>query len=93
MEVEGLLIGVRRYQFTDKDTGEMVTGAKVSLGISPDGADSVGYVVQDIPAPYESFPLLAAAAKELAGQRVSVNCQVALKGRYTKLRAADIQAA
>lgn len=93
MDVKGLLIGVRRYQFTDKETGELVSGAKVSLGIKPEDNNAAGYVVQDIPAPFEAFAVLANAAKDLAGQVVSVSCEVSLKGRYTKLRAADIQAA
>ncbi len=92
MDVKGLLIGVRRYQFNDRDTGEMVSGAKVSLGMESEDNNSAGYVVQDISAPFDAFAGLASAANDLAGTPVLVTCEVSLKGRYTKLRASQIQA-
>lgn len=93
MEVKGLLIGVRRYQFSDKETGDLISGVKISLGIESEDDNVVGYRIQDISAKFESFKDLADSAKDLSGKFVSVFCHVNLNGRYTKLQAYDIQAA
>lgn len=93
MNVKGMMIGVRRYQFTDKETGELVRGAKVQVGVSPEDDNTAGFVVQDIPASFELYPSLSTSAKQLVGKQVEVVCDVTLRGRYTKLRASSIQAA
>lgn len=58
MNVKGMMIGVRRYQFTDKETGELVRGAKVQVGVSPEDDNTAGFVVQDI-RPLLTFTLLS----------------------------------
>lgn len=95
MVVKGLLIGIRRFDFPDKDTGELIQGAKVVLGVEPEGRqrnDIAGYVVQDIRANFKDFDALAAEAKGLEGQHVAVACDVTLRGRYTNLVARSISA-
>ena len=93
MNIKGMLIGVRRFSFSDKDSGELVKGAKLAIGMAPDNDQAAGYVLNELPALYEDYPSFAKACNELAGQQVVVECDVQLKGRYTKLRAVKISAA
>jgi len=94
MQVEGILIGVRSYDFADKQTGNQISGVKVTLGVpEPDAANLIGNVVSELSADYAQFGALAASAKNLVGKTVRVECDVTLRGKATRLKAKSIAAA
>ena len=95
MEVKGILVGVRRYKFQDKDSGDTVSGAKVCVGVTPDSDDSnvSGFLVHDIAASYSDYDSLALDADSLYAQAVVIDCEIVLKGKYPKLKAVGIRAA
>ncbi|MDE9492027.1 hypothetical protein, partial [Xenorhabdus bovienii] len=74
-------------------TGELITGVKVSLATEPDtkSADSHGYLMNEISAPFNLFQSLVNNAKDLVGKLVTVSCDVKLNGRFVKLSAVSIR--
>lgn len=93
MQVKGMLLTVRRYSFRDKENGNQVQGAKLSVALPSDKPDVIGLVVQDIPTEYEQFSTFVSQSNGLLGKQVVVDCDITLSGRYTKLKAVSLKAA
>jgi hypothetical protein len=93
MDVKGLLVGIRRYSFPDRESGEIIEGGKLTLVQSGDSTkDSAGLVVVELPIAYHDFPALKDQGASLWGKDVVVDCDLVLTGKRPKMRALSIRA-
>lgn len=93
MEISGVLLQIRRFDFEDEKTGKPIRGAKLRLGVNPDDRDAVdtaGFSIQELNMNYDDATRAMNMARELAGCAVSVSVELAL-GRKPTLRATEIR--
>jgi len=93
--VSGVLLKVQRYSFEDeKERGRIIEGGKIVIGIPPEDEqknDVTGFVFQELKADYSGYSLFSKQASPLIGKRVSVECELLLKGRSVGLKAISIK--
>lgn len=79
-----MLIGVTSYSFKDRESGQLLQGAKVR-GLAPVGteyAGRMGYEQVEFPAPYDAANSLILSAQEILNG--SVVAPAILKGEFQK---------
>ena len=91
MELKGVLIGCRSYSFPDKQSGELIEGAKLFLAVPSSKTNgSAGYEVSELPYDFSNHQTFATVANSHALKRVSVSCDVQISGKRTRIKAVDV---
>ena len=86
-----MLIGCRKYDFTDQSSGEQIQGGKLFIGIDSDDVNTSGLSVSEIPYDFGHHAKMSALCKQHKTKQVSVSCDIQLVGRRTKLKATEIE--
>jgi len=92
VQVKGILIGGSHFDFTDKESGEQIKGAKLIMAVpAGESRGKIGLMIQELSADYRFVPDNARRIASLAGRRVVVDCDLLISGggKYLKYRVCD----
>lgn len=95
MDLEFFLIGMRFWDFLDKESGRNVKGGSLIVGqqASKDDVNACGYVVSELPIDSASLTEIKSQVDKFSLSTVLVNCRIQARGKNFKPVALSLQSA
>lgn len=91
MVITGLLLGLRRGDFVDKQTGEHIQFCHLKLAQPSDNQDVVGLDDQKIKVPFNAFETFRKEIGGLVGRQVEVEVSLQIRGKFVHLTALSVR--
>lgn len=92
MVITGLLLSLRRGEFVDKSTGQVVRFCHLKIAQPSDNVDDiVGLDDQKIKVPFDRFDVMRKEVGGLIGRQVEVEVELKMRGKFVNLTAVSVR--